>query len=112
MEEKKEARRRRFNYFTSDDTGKLIGDFSKENDISLNEAIDHFVELGLKLRRPLQKKYEINDKKIRAALDDVMRTVESIGTEDDVRKCFDEIRSIKEDMSSILSILEKKGLRR
>ena len=112
MEEKKEARRRRFNYFTSDVTGKLIEDFSKENDISLNEAIDHFVELGLKLRRPLQKKYEINDKKIRAALDDVMRTVESIGTEDDVRKCFDEIRSIKEDMSSILSILEKKGLRR
>lgn len=111
MEQKKEARRR-FNYFTSETTGKLIEDFSEENGISLNEAIDHFVELGLKLRRPLPKKYEINDKKIRAALDDVMRTVESIGTEDDVRQCFDEIRSIKEDMSSILSILEKKGLRR
>lgn len=108
----RKGERVRFNYFASETTGKLIRDFSEENDISYNDSIDHFVELGLKLRRPLPKSYEINDKKIRAGLDDLMKVVEGIGTEDDVRECFEEISSMKTTLSSILDILEAKGLRR
>lgn len=102
----------RYDFQTSETVGKMIEDFSKENDLSYQDTINHFLELGLKFRRPIPKQYEINDRKIRQGLSDVMDTVGRIGTEQDIQDVFKEVGAIRSDLEEILDILKKKGLRR
>lgn len=100
----------RSHFITTETTENLIKKYAVENDISYNDALNRIVELGLKLRRPIPKKYEINDQKIRKSLSEIIDVTSKIGTENDVQDVFEEVGFIRNSLSQILDILNKKGL--
>lgn len=97
----------RFDITTSETVGEIIEDFSKENNLSYNDTINHFIELGLKLRRRIPQRYVVNDTLIRQRMDDAMRMVASLGDTDDVKSTMSEIRHIRETLDAILHLLSK-----